>query len=428
MVHVWAFCPFRNPEKGPRTGVGTMDVFGLYNYPRRMENAIANMEKDGKVGQKNREAIISFCKVRLARGSGHGRVAKVIYCLRNMAVWLNKPFDQATKDDLIAMIGGLESNAHYSESTKYDYKIVLKIFYKWLKGNDEEVPPEVKWLKPKIKNAKHKLPEDLLTEDEVMQLVQAANHPRDKAIVLVLYESGCRIGELLSLKMQNVQFDQYGAVLRVTGKTGDRRVRVISSAPALATWINNYANANDPKAPLWPPRSKNKKEHNNIQCMDHRSVYELLSVLAVRAGIRKHIHPHLFRHSRATVLAGKLTEAQMKEYFGWVQASEMASTYVHLSGRDVDSALLKLQGLDHDEIKHEEKIKVRCCQRCRENNSPASKFCARCGLPLDADAVLALEKDRQATDGMMNRLMEDNEFKEMMLKKIFELGLEKTVG
>ena len=37
----------------------------------------------------------------------------------------------------------------------------------------------------------------------------------------------------------------------------------------------------------------------------------------------------------------------MKEHFGWVQGSEMAATYVHLSGRDVDNALLKLQGLAH---------------------------------------------------------------------------------
>ena len=34
----------------------------------------------------------------------------------------------------------------------------------------------------------------------------------------------------------------------------------------------------------------------------------------------------------------------MKEYFGWTQASDTAAVYVHLSGRDVDSALLKLAG------------------------------------------------------------------------------------
>jgi integrase len=405
-----------------------MDGFGLYNYPRRLELAIENLNKDPGVSKENRESIIYFSKVRLAKGASHGRVSKVVYCLRSLAKWLNMPFGKATKDDLITLVGGLEANPKYSEYTRLDFKIVLKMFYKWLKGDDETFPPEISWLKPKLKNEKHKLPEDLLTEDEVLRIVNQAENPRDKAFVLVLYESGCRIGELLTLSMQNVKFDQYGAVLRVTGKTGDRRVRVISSAPALALWIDNYKRRDDPKAPLWPPKSPKWKTKNKIECLDHRSVYELLRTLANKAGIKKHVHPHLFRHSRATALASKLTEAQMKEHFGWVQGSDMASTYVHMSGRDVDNALLKIQGLVHDETDQEDKIKAKNCQRCKERNSPVSKYCTRCGLPLDENLIVTLEKDRQATDGIMNRLMQDNEFKDMMMKKIFEMGLEKTLS
>ena len=37
------------------------------------------------------------------------------------------------------------------------------------------------------------------------------------------------------------------------------------------------------------------------------------------------------------------TEAQMKEHFGWVPGSYMPSTYVHLSGKDVDGAILKVK-------------------------------------------------------------------------------------
>jgi len=405
-----------------------MDGFGLYNYPRRLELAIGHLNRDQAVCEENRKAIISFSKGRLARGSTHGRAAKIVYCLRFLAKWLKKPFRKATKEDLVALIGELESNQNYSEYTRLDYKIVLKMFYKWLKGNDETYPPEIAWLKPKLKNEKHKLPEDLITEDEVLKMVNEASHPRDRAFILVLYESGCRIGELLTLSMQNVQFDQYGAVLRVTGKTGDRRVRIISSAPALASWIDMYNRRNDPKAPLWPPRSSRRKSQNPIECLDHRSVYKLLQTLAEKAGIKKHIHPHLFRHSRATALASKLTEAQMKEHFGWVQGSDMAATYVHLSGRDVDNALLKLQGLVQEDGHEEEKIKVKGCQRCKMHNSPMSKYCTRCGLPLDENLVVSLERDRQASDSIMNKLMQDSEFKDMMLKKIFEMGLEKAIS
>lgn len=394
--------------------------FDLYNYPRRLEQAIGRLNRDPAVSEENKPQIISFSKVRLAKGSSHGRVAKVVYCMHFMARSLKIPFNQATKDDLIQLIGDLESS-DYSEYTKYDYKIVLKMFYKWFKGNDEVFPPEIKWLKPNIKNEKHKLPEELLTEEEVLKLANTADHPRDKAFILVLYESGCRIGELLTLRMKNIQFDQYGAILRVTGKTGDRRVRVISSASTLASWVNIHPFSKDPDAPLWVPRCNNQKYKNKPP--EHRSIYELLKRLAEKTGIKKRIHPHLFRHSRATALAGKLTEAQMKELFGWVQGSDMAATYVHLSGRDVDNALLKLQGLVSTESENEEKIKVKTCHKCKEHNSPIAQYCIKCGLPLDEMLLAKVEKKMSDTNIIMNKLMENDEFRAIMEKKILELGL-----
>ena len=47
----------------------------------------------------------------------------------------------------------------------------------------------------------------------------------------------------------------------------------------------------------------------------------------------------------------------MKQYFGWVQGSKIASVYVHLSGRDVDKALLRLNGIEVEEYREELKFK-----------------------------------------------------------------------
>lgn len=388
-----------------------------------IEGAYRRVEKEPSVCAKNKELIISFSRARLAKGIGRLRMCKCLYCLRYLAVWHKKPFDKATKESLMQIVSELE-NKPLAPATKHDFKVILKLFFKWLKGNDETYPPEVSWLKPRFKK-KYKLPEELITEDEVFRLAKAADHPRDKALVLVLYETGCRIGEILSLKMKNIQFDQYGAVLRVTGKTGDRRVRIISSAPVLTSWVQVHARAEDPEAPLWPPLATSHKYHDHS--MAYRSVYVLLLTLAEKAGIKKHIYPHLFRHSRATSLAGKLTEAQMKEYFGWVQASDMASVYVHLSGRDVDSALLALQGMAKPEDKREEVLKICLCPRCKEKNSPIAKFCLRCGTPMEIQVAVQIEEERKIGDEVLNKLMQNQEFKEMMFKKVVELGLDKKL-
>lgn len=48
-----------------------------------------------------------------------------------------------------------------------------------------------------------------------------------------------------------MSFDSYGAVFRVTGKTGDRRIRLVASTLSLQAWINEHPAKNDPDAFLW---------------------------------------------------------------------------------------------------------------------------------------------------------------------------------
>jgi len=139
-----------------------------------------------------------------------------------------------------------------------------------------------------------------------------------------------------------------------------RRVRVIASAPKLQQWIENHPLKEDPNAPLWVTIGTNSKN----KVLNYATAKTVLKKLAKKAGIKKRIYPHLFRHSRATHLANHLTEAQMNQYFGWVQGSKMASIYVHLSGRDVVHALLKLNGMkvDEEEEEKEDGLKPKICQ------------------------------------------------------------------
>jgi integrase len=130
---------------------------------------------------------------------------------------LKKNFKECNKEDIIKLVEEIERR-DYSEWTKYDYKVILRKFFKRLRQS-ENYPEEVKWIKARRKNNRI-LPEELLTQDEIERLASVAENFRDRAFVLVLYESGCRIGELLSLKVKNVEFDDYGAILLVAGKPG----------------------------------------------------------------------------------------------------------------------------------------------------------------------------------------------------------------
>jgi len=125
------------------------------------------------------------------------------------------------------------------------------------------------------------------------------------------------------------------------------------------------------------------------------------------ANITKAVNPHAFRHARATHLAKHLPEAIMKEYFGWTQSSKMASIYNHLSGKDVDEALLKMHGFKPEENKELKNISVKICPNCNENNSVLSHFCKKCNLPLDLKVALEMQKRIEIEDEIVLKILKE---------------------
>ena len=223
-----------------------------------------------------------------------------------------------------------------------------------------------------------------------------------KNYITFLYESGCRVGELLSLQIKHVVFEEFGAIVTLNGKTGMRKIMVVSSVPHLSTWIENHPFKNNPESPLWISISN----HNRSDPVLYPNFCRILIKLGKEANITKKMNPHSFRHSRATHMASHLTEAQMNNYFGWVQGSKMAGTYVHMSGRDMNNAILKMNGLkSKEEVKQE--FSPKKCKRCEMVNSPNGKFCMRCGSPLDIETVISVEENMKESNHIMTALLKD---------------------
>jgi len=333
-----------------------------------------------ELGKRNSAFCRGFISYLLAKGFSYARANAYIDTFLTFGKFVGKRFDQVSRKDVERFFEWMKKNG-YKEWTIASAKARLKRFYKWLLGDDERYPPQVSWIST-TSFMRNQLPKEILTVEEVNAMANAADNIRDKALVLTLYESGLRAGEFLDLRMRDVEVDKYGVVLHVSGKTGDRRVRVISAAPALLEWVNHHPKRNDPQARVFG-------KSPNYDRMSYTALNQILKKLAKKAGIKKNVHPHLLRHSRATHLARHLTEAQLNQFFGWTQGSRMAQVYVHLSGRDLDPALLKLAGLEAEAEEVEDLgFKPTRCPRCGELNPPNEKSCKKCGLPLDPSAYL----------------------------------------
>jgi hypothetical protein len=146
---------------------------------------------------------------------------------------------------------------------------------------------------------------------------------------------------------------------------------------------------------------------------------------ARRAKVQKKINPHSFRHARATYLASRFTEQQLKVFFGWTRSSDMASVYVHLSGKDVDDALLDTYGIKKDLDENRiSSLKPLICFMCNTQNEATNKFCKLCGAVLDEklkNELLARETQNAEINKVMNVLFRDKDILALVAQKIREI-------
>jgi len=306
-----------------------------------------------------------------------------------------------------------------AEWTYQMYCVTLKKFYRWLRSTDE-YPPEVKWLKANVRNKTSVTADKLLNEQEVLRLAEVAENHRDRAFVLVLYESGCRIGEILGLRIRDIVFDELGVLLSVSGKTGNRRIRIVASCSELTSWISVHPESRNRDAPVWVGVGAVGRN----EPLTYYAARKLLQRLAKRAGIKKSVRPHIFRHSRATELLRKgYNLGKLPVLFGWTPGTKMLNVYSHLNGDDAGEEILKLHGLAA-KTKNEPELTVKLCLRCKERVSSVSRFCQRCGSPLDIDE-LVLEEKREAADTLLNLLLDDPEVRNLIANKLSGLDKER---
>ena len=239
--------------------------------------------------------------------------------------------------------------------------------------------------------------EDLPTNEDVQKLLDVcADSPRDKALIAVQNEAGTRINELLTLQIKHVKVDEYGAIISVDGKTGARKIRIVSSVPYLTKWINTHPYREDPESPLWVYLGKATYFGNP---MSYAGFNNILRKRIKQAKITKRIHSHLFRHREITELAGKLTEAESRIRHGWTKSSPMPARYTHLNQEDLDEKMLQIKGVKKQD--EPEKESLRECVYCKIKHPIDMKYCEVCSRPLDVTEATRMEEEQEERTKVM---------------------------
>ena len=135
----------------------------------------------------------------------------------------------------------------------------------------------------------------------------------------------------------------------------------------LAAWRNDY--------PL-PVTSDSFTFLNNKHTpIRYAGIAKQLRIIAGRAGIKKHITPHIFRHTRATIMIRQgYGEAIIKKLLWGNLNSDMFSTYLHLVDGDVERVIAEKAGVIQKD-QRSKALESRQCPRCFTVNGPTLGFC-----------------------------------------------------
>ncbi len=360
----------------------------LYNRKHKLAHWI--LKAKSELYEPDRTHVLQFIEYMQEKDNSILWIVRCITALLYIRRQIDKPFIDWKKEDIKTLFLWMD-NKNYKASTHEKFRKILKIFYKVVFGKNEFHPDSVSWFSTQIGKEKRSQERDLdiaeyLEEDEVPHLIDAAPTIQKKVFLACMYESGARPEEFLRLTNIDIKIDTNGAILFLRGKTGERRVRIVSFAKLLQQWLEIHPLKDKHQFPLWISQATNYKN----DALGLRGAQKIIEEALEKTNLNKHKRLYLLRHSRATHLCKHLTEAQMCVFFGWTIGTKVVRRYIHLSGKDLDNTLLSIgQGLQIQQQEYQ--LKTINCNRCSENLSPTQQFCSRCGLSCDLSQQYSLE-------------------------------------
>lgn len=233
----------------------------------------------------------------------------------------------------------LQSKQKISERTQARWISSIKSFFKYLL--EEEIRddnPATLLEGPKLGLY---LPDTLSVED-VERITKNINLStdlgvRNQCMVEVLYGCGLRVSELIELKISDINFKE--GFLKVEGK--GQKVRYVPLAKYTSHLIKNYIEN------VRINNKINKKYEDNLflnsrgSSMSRVIVFIIIKELADKAGIRKNISPHTFRHSFATHMLQNGADLRFIQEMLGHSSITTTEIYTHLNTEELRDTILK---------------------------------------------------------------------------------------
>lgn len=232
--------------------------------------------------------IKTYIVVKKMEGLSDNTLDRYLLYLNQFLLSNRKPIDQITGNDVRMFLFDYQMNHNVSNRTLDGIRSIICTFFKWAASENyiQKNPADT------IKSIRfEEKPRRPLEQIELERLRRACKTPRDLAILETLYSTGCRVSELIGIKLSDIDWDKH--TVNLFGKGRKHRVSFINAKAEVA--IREYL-------------KKRKCVSNylfcgerNQPCLKKEAVERVIRIIGKNAGIQsKKITPHVIRHTTAT--------------------------------------------------------------------------------------------------------------------------------
>ena len=250
------------------------------------------------------------------------------------------PLSELTNRAVELFIETVFMERNYSVSSQRQFISALKIF-------------TVFYPQTKIHNLSLERPQksrilpSVLSQEEVLRIIQYTQNIKHRAILTLLYSCGLRIGELINLKLIDFHIDRKQLIVK---KGKGRKDRYVSLADSFLPLLSNYYHSYKPTIYFVEGQNGGKYSAESIRSFLRKS--------CKKAGIRKPVTPHTLRHSYATHLLENGVDLRYIQTLLGHSKPETTMIYTHVQRKDLmeiqnplDVALQKFNKINKDKQK-----------------------------------------------------------------------------
>ena len=242
--------------------------------------------------EKTVSPLDAFIAAKKVEGCSEKTLAYYRKTVQDMLDCIGKPAQQITTDDLRKYLSDYQEQRKAGKVTIDNIRRILRSFFSWLEDEDYILKSPVRRIH-KVKTAK--VVKDTYTDEALEKMRDGCGNLRDLTIIDMLASTGMRVGELVLLNREDINFEEWECV--VLGKGNKERVVYFDARTKIH--LQNYLDS--------------RSDSGSAMFVGLRAPYNRLSIGGVESMLRElgqalsisKVHPHKFRRTLATTAIDK---------------------------------------------------------------------------------------------------------------------------